>query len=272
MRVMEARRTRTLIVRLDRGEALPGALLRALAEADAKAGWITGAGELEAAEIAVFDQNARANDRARRIDSPCELLSLTGSLAELEGSPSLRLSVTLAREADSGLEVLAGQLLWANVFAVELCVHVFDDVPLVRVLDDRTGLSLLSANMPAESPALLAAPPEAARPTAAISPPAAPLMTELQPSMHATLPHAPDTSPGEREDFDVYPEPGDQVNHFHFGECTVVSSNGERLRLRQGRDGRVREVSLTMLRITSPEAGEDGSRHFRLERKPIAPR
>ncbi len=55
--------------------------------------------------------------------------------------------------------------------------------------------------------------------------------------------------------------------HFAFGECTVIGSDGDRIRLRQDRDGRVREVALTMLRIEPPALGPDGSRHFKLHRK-----
>jgi hypothetical protein len=61
---------------------------------------------------------------------------------------------------------------------------------------------------------------------------------------------------------------GDSVTHFHFGDCTVISSDGERIRLRQERDGRVREVSLTMLRIEPPTVdAATGRKQFRLARK-----
>jgi hypothetical protein len=69
-------------------------------------------------------------------------------------------------------------------------------------------------------------------------------------------------------DSDDYPEPGDLVTHFHFGECTVVESDGERIRLRQGPEGRVREVALSMLRIDPPTVhAATGKRHFELRRK-----
>ncbi len=57
------------------------------------------------------------------------------------------------------------------------------------------------------------------------------------------------------------------VTHFHFGRCTVLSSDGERLRLQQERDGRVREVALSMLRIDAPTVLEDGRKHWDLARK-----
>jgi hypothetical protein len=66
---------------------------------------------------------------------------------------------------------------------------------------------------------------------------------------------------------DEYPEVGDHVMHFHFGECTVVSSDGDRIRLQQDRDGRVREVALAMLKIDPPTVLAGGKRHFKLGRK-----
>ena len=52
------------------------------------------------------------------------------------------------------------------------------------------------------------------------------------------------------------------------GSGVVLSSDGDRIRLRQDRDGRVREVSLTMLKIEDPTIHpESGKRHFRLARK-----
>ena len=64
-----------------------------------------------------------------------------------------------------------------------------------------------------------------------------------------------------------YPEEGDTVTHFTFGRCTVLFSDGERLRLQQERDGRVREVALSMLRIKDPIQTEGGPKHWDLERK-----
>ena len=70
-----------------------------------------------------------------------------------------------------------------------------------------------------------------------------------------------------KDDVEVYPEVGDMVTHFHFGECTVIGSDGDRLRLRQDKDGRVREVALTMLKVEPPTVAADGTRRFKLGRK-----
>lgn len=65
---------------------------------------------------------------------------------------------------------------------------------------------------------------------------------------------------------ETYPEEGDRVNHFAFGQCTVLVSDGERLRLQQDKDSRVREVALSMLRVSEPQM-IDGKRHWDLARK-----
>ncbi len=70
MNVREAHRTRHLVIRLDRGDELPGALIRALDEADARAGFITGVGSLEAVELAHYDQSTPANEKPRRLEAP----------------------------------------------------------------------------------------------------------------------------------------------------------------------------------------------------------
>ncbi|WP_437808386.1 PPC domain-containing DNA-binding protein [Sorangium sp. So ce1078] len=300
MNVLEARRARHLIIRLDRGEELPAALVRALDEAEARAGWIEGTGSLEKAEIALFDQASRAYAKTRVLEGPCDVVALSGSIALQQGETSLRLSTTLARESGVGLQLAAGELVWARVYGLELRVTVFDDLPLVRTFDDRTGLMQLasqSTTIPASvseptraaPPAQAAEPTRTAPPAQAAEPPramapapaaeplrAAPVAAVAEPARAAPaasiaepaampLPQRP-VRP--RQEEESYPEVGDSVTHFHFGECTVISSDGERIRLRQERDGRVREVSLTMLRIEPPTVDPaNGRKHFRLARK-----
>ncbi|WP_437721520.1 PPC domain-containing DNA-binding protein [Sorangium sp. So ce861] len=295
MNVLEARRARHLIIRLDRGEELPAALVRALDEAEARAGWIEGIGSLEKAEIALFDQASRAYAKTRVLEGPCDVVALSGSIALQQGETSLRLSATLARESGVGLQLAAGELVWARVYGLELRVTAFDDLPLVRAFDDRTGLMQLvaqSTTIPAnasEAPRM-APPPQAVEPARAAPPPPAaepPRAPAAEPPRGA--PPAPAPEPARpaaaavaepaavplpqrpvrpRQEEEIYPEVGDTVTHFHFGECTVISSDGERIRLRQERDGRVREVSLTMLRIEPPTVdAATGKKHFRLARK-----
>lgn len=287
MNVLEARRARHLIIRLDRGEELPAALVRALDEAEARAGWIEGVGSLEKAEIALFDQASRTYAKTRVLEGPCDVVALSGSVALQQGETSLRLSATLARESGVGLQLAAGELVWARVYGLELRVTAFDDLPLVRAFDDRTGLMQLAAQSTA-IPAIVSEPPRVAPPVQAAEPTRTALPAQaaeppraMSPAQVAEPPRAAATSVAEpaavplpqrpvrpRQEEESYPEVGDSVTHFHFGECTVISSDGERIRLRQERDGRVREVSLTMLRI-EPHTVDPatGRKHFRLARK-----
>lgn len=301
MNVIESRRSRSLIVRLERGEELPAALLRALGEVEARAAWITGSGSLEVAEVTVYDQLSREFDRTRKIDTPSGVVSLTGNVALEGGALSLRLSVVLARETDLGMQLLAGQLVSGRAFSLELCVVAFDDVSLVRAPDERTGLPVLTAQqgaLPRVSEARPLAPAAASSPPVPPAPMVAPSIVSPSiaspspapqaatyapqapagPARMAETPQYPPPSPPtetpvlpqkpsqRRDEPEIYPEVGDAVMHFHFGECTVISSDGDRIRLRQDRDGRVREVALAMLRIEPPTM-HDGKRNFKLSRK-----
>jgi hypothetical protein len=63
------------------------------------------------------------------------------------------------------------------------------------------------------------------------------------------------------------PEAGDFVEHFAFGPCEVLKSDGDRLHLRVRKDGRIREIALEMLRVSRLPDGEDPKRRFKLERR-----
>lgn len=272
MNMTESRRTRHLLLRIDRGEEMPAVLLRALEQAEARSAWITGIGTLEAMEIALFDAASKSFGRPRRIEGPAELLSLTGNLASHEGASFLRLSATLARETELGMSVFGGELVWARAYALELHITVFDDLTLTRGYDERTGLALLTFKTQPEG-ARAGASSETARAVpagightavSASEAPAAPSATSPSPA----APAMPARPVRPKEEPEIYPEVGDLVMHFHFGECEVSSSDGDRIRLRQVKDGRMREVSLSMLKIEPPTVdGESGKRHFRLARR-----
>jgi predicted DNA-binding protein with PD1-like motif len=259
MNVVESRRSRFLVVRAEPGDELPqGALSRALDEAEARAGFIQGSGVLEAVELTSI---APARGRvARRIEGPVTVVTLSGSIATEDGGTSVRLSGTFVREGELGLETFGGEIVAARVVALDLFVTVFDDISLTRQVDDRRGLASLHATARAAASALRpvvteAQPPRAPTPAQATAP-------------AADTPQMPTRPMRPSVDVEFYPEVGDLVSHFHFGECEVLSSDGEHIRLRQEKDGRVREVSLTMLKIEEPTVDPaSGKRHFRLARK-----
>jgi hypothetical protein len=212
-------------------------------------------------------------------------VALSGNVASLAGESSLRLSATLAREADIGLQLSAGELVWARVHAIELHVTAFDDPTVTRVQEERTGLVQPVAPPAGPAPALPV--DDLPRPIPSVTPSASASGTTAVsggtgtsggsaagggPGASASVEHVPPTPPQRparpRQEEEIYPDVGDGVTHFAFGECEVISSDGERIRLRQDRDGRVREVSLTMLRIQPPTVDPVSSkRHFHLTRK-----
>jgi len=281
MKVIEAHRTRHLVLRFDRGEELPAALQRALDEYEVTSGWIEGFGTLDSAELAVFDTRQRSYSKGRKFEPGGDVVSLGGNVSRVEGTTCVRLFATLARESDTGLAVVAGELLSARAFALEVHVTTFEDGgALARVADDRTGLLALvrsSGVTPAASSgdtrpraatasdtAPAARRPEASSPSSA-DPPRNPMGSSSEAPQHLSPPRRerPVDDPSE-----VYPEVGDIATHFHFGECKILSSDGDKIRLQQLKDLRVREVSLGALRteLVSHDV-EANHRHFKLLRK-----
>ncbi len=279
MKVLEAHRARHVVLRLDRGEELPAALTRALEEAGVKSAWIEGVGTLEAAEMAVYDARLRTYSKARSFEPGGDVVSLKGNVAQLEGNACVRLFATLARETEAGLQVVAGELLWSRVFSLEIHLTAFEDAGLARVADERTGVLALvraSAAGNAEAKHPQGPPTQEAPPVAPAPLPPAKGTARAD----ATLPsivemaraavgggEAPQhLSPPRREKpvddpSETFPEVGDLANHFHFGECKIISSDGDKIRLQQLKDLRVREVALSALRTEL--VSEDPTTHQR---------
>ena len=85
--------------------------------------------------------------------------------------------------------------------------------------------------------------------------------------MRAQIPQRIAKAPVAEEEDAPFPEAGDVVEHFAFGRCEVLKSDGDRLRLRVGKDGRVREIALEMLRVSPLESNEESRKRFKLDRK-----
>jgi len=265
MNVVESRGVRHLIVRAESGEELPSALANALEAAEARTGRLSGTAVLDNVEIASIDRTgARIS---RRIDSPVMAISLEGSASPEGATTNVRLHATIVREGQLGLETFAGEIVSARALSLEVFVTALDDVAPLRRGEERafvapTPQSAPAAAAPAPAPALPVEPPAA---FTARAPPPSPITPPTPLPTPTSLPARPATR---HEEVEVYPETGDLVSHFHFGECEVIGSDGERIRLRQEKDGRVREVALGMLKIESPTTDPaSGKRHFRLSRK-----
>lgn len=87
--------------------------------------------------------------------------------------------------------------------------------------------------------------------------------------MNQAMPQRIARPPQEEMEDDPVPEPGDTVEHFAFGHCEVVKTDGDRLHVRLGKDQRIKEIALEMLKVTPlPQAeGATTSRHWKLARK-----
>lgn len=288
MNVAESKRVRHLVLHVERGEELPVALIRALHDAEAKAASITGVGIVEAIELASID--SRGKSFTHRIDTPTVLVSLVGNVAVEDGATNVHLYATLARQTDVGPQAIAGHVRWARAAAMDLIVTVFDDLVLERLTDDQgfsstlvattratasVARSVTSVTVVAEEPqrvpaAAVVTPPPAAREPIVTPPPAAPkpVVKEAEVETRPALAPPARAAKPEEDPNEIYPEMNDLVNHFSFGDCEVVSSDGERIRLRQIKDGRVREVSLEMLKIERHTIDPvTNQRSFKLSRK-----
>jgi predicted DNA-binding protein with PD1-like motif len=282
LRVHKSERSRHLVLRVSAGEILPDALLALLGEEHVACGWLRASGVLTDVELHAFDAELGHPGSARRIAGPVQVLALESSIGLVAGAPSLSLRAVLARESDRGLETLAGEIVRARTVALEVLVTVLDDLSLERALDVAAGVSLLS---PGPSPVARPAPAASAvsvplpRPPAAASP-AGTWSRALEASTHADrdaggqarspavavpMPQRPVRVEKPGSDAPV-PEAGDVVDHFAFGTCDVVKSDGDRLHLRIHKDGRIREIALEMLRVTPLDADGTG-RRFKLERR-----
>lgn len=274
MNVAESKRVRHLVLHVERGEELPVALIRSLHGAEAKAATMTGVGIVEAIELASIDVHGKSI--IHRIDTPSLVISIAGNVAVEDGATNVHLYATLARQTELGHQTLSGHVRWARASALDLFVTVFDDLVLERLTDDHgfsAALHATSRSPATSSPrgATEESPREPTLPAPVVPAKPAPrepdLDLKLQPAAPALTPPARLPKP-EDDATEAYPEVNDLVSHFHFGECEVISSDGERIRLRQIKDGRVREVALTMLKIEGPTTDPTtNKRLFKLSRK-----
>ena len=149
---------------------------------------------------------------------------------------------------------------------------VLSDLALTRSLDE-AGVWLFSSGSPGsarrEAPAAAGATVGAAWSAALEASAGAPRATERArtPARPAGSPAAPQRPARPALDLDTpTPEAGDAVDHFAFGRCDVIKSDGERLHIKVHKDGRIREIALEMLRVTRVE--DSGNvRRFKLERR-----
>jgi predicted DNA-binding protein with PD1-like motif len=272
--VHRSHKSRQLVLRVSRGEIIPDALIATLKGEQVTCGWLGGSGVLADVELRAYDAGMGALGSARRIEGPVQVLALHGSIGLSDGETSLSLRALLGRDADRGLETLSGEIGSARAVALEVFVTSLDDVALERTLDEAAGVWLLGAAgepMPGRPVAVRPAAPAAWSAALDASDRAdrepRPRAAQAQGSQAAAGIPARIPRPGTPDVDGPVPEPGDAVDHFAFGRCDVLKSDGDRLHLKIHKDGRIREIALGMLRVSRAADGDDGKRRFKLERR-----
>jgi len=251
------------------GERLPGALLVALREHGVACGWVRASGVLDDIEL-----RGSIGAPARHIAGRAHAITIEGSVGLTAGDVTVGLRAVLVHPSEGGVETVAGEITSARIIGLEAVVTALDDIATARALDAEADVWLtgevvaLAPPAPAKREApwneAVSASSEAERAPAA--PRRAP-MTAAQ-VIGAAMPQRlvrPAAVVEESPSF-IAPEVGDVVEHFAFGTCEVIKSDGERLHLKLDRDSRVKEISLEMLRVT-PLPSDGPNRRFKLDRK-----
>jgi predicted DNA-binding protein with PD1-like motif len=271
-----------IFFRLNSGDALPDALVARLREAGIATGTLRAHGVLEHVELRTFQSQTRAFGSTRSIAGAVHAITIDGTIGLSEGTPQVVLRAILSRETDAGVETLSGVIASARVVALEVVAISAQDLALPLVHDGRAGLPMLANGTETGAAPVQAPPPpplrDSPRPapvapsggwadavaTSNAQPPLKPLGSQNLPAKPPARP----VSTAAYEGDQVFPEPGDMVQHFAFGNCEVLRSDGDRLHLKVGKDGRIREIALEMLKVTLLDGDPDARpRHFKLDRK-----
>ncbi len=283
MKATSSEKGRNVLLRAEAGEALPEALVRILEDEAVACGWLRASGVLEDVELRAFRGELGGLAPVRRLEGPVHVVALEGSIGLAGGALSVGMRGVFARETDTGLQTIAGEIVSARVVALEVLVTALDDVAVARALDVEAGVWLLgeatgggggrsegARPAPKTDPAwgeAIAASTDVVDARHAAPPPRrpAPAASPIGGAAMPARPARPDR-PDRIDDEVVAPEVGAVVDHFAFGRCDVLKSDGDRLHLKVQKDGRVKEIALEMLRVT-PLPDEDGKRRFKLERR-----
>ena len=288
MKIVPVERTQHHLVRFHAGDSLPETLIKHLRERQVTGGWLRLSGVLTDVEVRAFSSEIEGPGGTKRLTGQVQAVVLDGVIGVADGGVSVDLHVVLARETDRGLETIAGQLVHARVLGLEGSMTVLEDTVVPRGLDKTAGITLIrdeaivtSAPAPQARPAspptsASAAPqpvpsPAPSAPAAQAAPPApsswsdaiAASASQPPPRIPAAIARPP--RPDDDSDEGPYPQAGDSAEHFAFGTCEILKSDGDRLHLRM-KDGRIREIALEMLKVT-PLPSDGPHARYRLARK-----
>jgi len=256
-----------LVVVPSRGEELRAATVEALAARAVGHAWIVGRGTLE--EVELDDAGAR-----RTFATPTRIVALEGRATAGSGGGSLSLTATVARKTPEGLELLAGNLVRALAHDVELMITPLDpegdaDAEIEPDAEATEKEPPAPARLAPADPwaAVAKASAVAATPTPSPTGPRARVHPPAAPPAFVPPPAAPPAPPRRKSvEAEIYPEPGDLLDHFAFGRCVVLRSDGDELLVQHPVSGRTRTLRLSALQA-APPIDEDGKRLFKLTQR-----
>jgi len=194
-------------------------------------GWVLASGAVEDVELRVVAGNSTA---VRVMSGWSTLVTLSGPV----GGPY---QAMVARDGERGLEVIAGRLLRARARGVHAAWIPFA-APVVRSV---AGPSSPPEQRPVEPPGGVSGWAVAAAAAAA---------AEVAREMDG-------------QESQERPAAGDLVQHFKFGLCDVLKTNGDTLTIRDVKgSAHIHHIRIDLLTVLAP--GErDGKRLFKLVRK-----
>jgi predicted DNA-binding protein with PD1-like motif len=145
MIVGEAKQTRVVMGRLEKGEPVVEKLVELARFERIDCGFVRAQGVVEEIALERWHEGSRSYvplATAGGADGPWELVSLQGNLSLRGGQPEARLWAVLATSLAGRPRVLAGLLAAARTVYLEFAVDVCDDGDLERRDDPITGLPL----------------------------------------------------------------------------------------------------------------------------------
>lgn len=262
--MLEARRVRRYVLRLDDGAVLPDALETALSAARVRRATLRGAGELRSVELAAGEDGA-----PRAFEGALELLALEGRF-DASAGPGVEARVQVARETEAGLQLVGGRLLEAVARDVELEVEGLEDLEEVRGLAalekgravrrerERDAAPAPDPGSPwaavAEASAAVEAPPPEPAPRRPRRRPAADLPPLMRPDPIPEKRRQEASAPLTTET----PERGDHVEHRQFGLCRVDGEDAHGGLVIRLPSGRRKTINLDYLEVLPPRTGADG--------------
>ncbi|HKV90437.1 MAG TPA: DUF296 domain-containing protein [Thermoplasmata archaeon] len=136
------------MLRLSERDELPDVFVEFARRHDIRAAAIPmGIGQLAKAKVGFWDGTRY---QPKVLESPVELISLSGSIAESEGEPSVHLHATLGTETHA---TVSGHLMSGTVgLLVETLVEAFPHQRFSRPFDESVGVRRLDLGAPDGTP------------------------------------------------------------------------------------------------------------------------